>query len=79
MNNSLFLPLPILSKIQKQTYTLQSSDGSVTFELKHNVVGRRVYAEGTADAIIFLINKIKNEKEGKVYSMINVLEEGAME
>jgi len=61
------------------TYTLQSSDGSVTFELKHNVVGRRVYAEGTADAIIFLINKIKNEKEGKVYSMINVLEEGAME
>lgn len=61
------------------TYTLQSADGSVTFELKHNVVGRRVYAEGTADAVIFLINKIKNEKEGKIYSMINVLEEGAME
>ena len=61
------------------TYTLQSSDGSVTFELKHNVVGRRVYAEGTADAVIFLANKIQNEDQGQIYSMINVLEDGAME
>ena len=61
------------------TYTLQSADGSVTFELKHNVVGRRVYAEGTADAVIFLANKMKEEEEGQVYSMINVLEEGAMQ
>lgn len=61
------------------TYTLKSADDSVAFELKHNVVGRRVYAEGTADAVIFLATKLLTEKEGKVYSMINVLEEGAME
>merc|ERR1711862_108369 len=67
------------------TCTLKSNDGSVTFELKHNVVGRRVYA-GSADAVNFLGNKVKEELglkggggEGKIYSMINVLEEGAME
>jgi 4-hydroxy-tetrahydrodipicolinate reductase len=40
------------------TYTLTSPDGSVEFQLKHNVSGRTVYAEGTADAIKFLAKKI---------------------
>lgn len=61
------------------TYTLTSPDGSVVFQLKHNVSGRTVYAEGTADAVKFLAKKIREESTGKVYSMINVLEEGAME
>jgi len=61
------------------TYTLTSPDGSVEFQLKHNVSGRTVYAEGTADAVKFLSKKIKQGLGGKVYSMINVLEEGAME
>lgn len=61
------------------TYTLTSPDGTVEFQLKHNVSGRTVYAEGTADAIKFLARKIENGEGGKVYSMINVLEEGAME
>jgi len=61
------------------TYTLTSPDGSVAFQLKHNVSGRTVYAEGTADAVKFLSKKIKEEDVGKIYSMINVLEEGAME
>ena len=61
------------------TYTLTSPDGSVEFQLKHNVSGRTVYAEGTADAIKFLAKKISEGAGGKVYSMINVLEEGAME
>lgn len=61
------------------TYTLTSPDGTVEFQLKHNVSGRTVYAEGTADAVKFLARKIKNGEGGKVYSMINVLEEGAME
>jgi len=61
------------------TYTLTSPDGSVEFQLKHNVSGRTVYAEGTADAIKFLAKKIGQGEGGKVYSMINVLEEGAME
>jgi len=61
------------------TYTLTSPDGSVEFQLKHNVAGRTVYAEGTADAVKFLSKKIREESVGKIYSMINVLEEGAME
>jgi 4-hydroxy-tetrahydrodipicolinate reductase len=60
------------------TYTLTSSDGSVEFQLKHNVAGRTVYAEGTADAVKFLAKKLLTETP-QVYSMINVLEEGALE
>ncbi|GKY99455.1 hypothetical protein MPSEU_000900000 [Mayamaea pseudoterrestris] len=60
------------------TYTLTSPDGSVQFQLQHNVVGRTVYAEGTADGIKFLAKKMQTEKP-QVYSMINVLEEGALE
>jgi 4-hydroxy-tetrahydrodipicolinate reductase len=61
------------------TYTLTSPDGTVEFQLKHNVSGRTVYAEGTADAIKFLAKKIAEGKGNKIYNMINVLEEGAME
>lgn len=61
------------------TYTLTSPDGTVEFQLKHNVSGRTVYAEGTADAIKFLAKKMEEGKGAKIYNMINVLEEGAME
>lgn len=61
------------------TYTLTSADGSVEFQLKHNVAGRSVYAEGTADAVKFLAKKLRTEETGKIFSMINVLEEGALE
>jgi len=60
------------------TYTLRSPDKSVEFVLKHNVSGRRIYAEGTVDGVLYLAKKMKTEKVGKVYNMINVLEEGAM-
>eukprot|EP00574_Skeletonema_japonicum_P002110 CAMPEP_0201717762 /NCGR_PEP_ID=MMETSP0593-20130828/3444_1 /ASSEMBLY_ACC=CAM_ASM_000672 /TAXON_ID=267983 /ORGANISM="Skeletonema japonicum, Strain CCMP2506" /LENGTH=341 /DNA_ID=CAMNT_0048207897 /DNA_START=1 /DNA_END=1026 /DNA_ORIENTATION=+ len=61
------------------TYTLTSADGSVQFQLQHNVSGRTVYAEGTADAVKFLASKVKSGMEGKVFSMIDVLSEGALE
>ena len=61
------------------TYTLTSADGSVQFELKHNVEGRTVYAEGTADAVKFLATKIGSGVEGKVFSMIDVLQAGGLE
>lgn len=61
------------------TYTLTSPDGSVQFELKHNVSGRTVYAEGTADAIKFLMSKVHEGGDGKVYTMIDVLRAGALE
>lgn len=62
------------------TYTLTSPDGSVNFQLQHNVAGRTVYAEGTADAVKFLAKKLRSGKDSsKIYTMINVLEEGALE
>lgn len=61
------------------TYTLTSPDGSVNFQLQHNVVGRTIYAEGTADAVKFLSKKLTTEPKGKVFSMINVLEAGALD
>lgn len=60
------------------TYRLTSEDGSVTLEFKHNVCGRKVYAEGTVDAAIFLHKQIQSGASQKIYSMIDVLKAGAM-
>ncbi|GHV13199.1 4-hydroxy-tetrahydrodipicolinate reductase [Fibrobacterales bacterium] len=54
------------------TYSLDSSDNSVHFEFRHNVCGRRIYAEGTADAVQFLSEKITQGRVG-VFDMIAVL------
>jgi len=54
------------------TYALDSKDKSVHFEFRHNVCGREIYAEGTADAVEFLAKKIE-EKQGKLFDMIDVL------
>jgi 4-hydroxy-tetrahydrodipicolinate reductase len=52
---------------------------SVSFELQHNVCGRRVYAEGTADAVQFLHSKaLEKSSEKRIYNMIDVLESGEM-
>lgn len=75
------VPDPYLKGHAYHTYTLTSSDGTVCFELKHNVCGRRVYAEGTADAIQF-VRDVKGLAPGRggarVYNMIDVLESGKM-
>jgi 4-hydroxy-tetrahydrodipicolinate reductase len=60
------------------TYTLTSGDGSVQFQFKHNVCGRRTYAEGVADTVTFLAAKISEGSEKKVFDMIDVLSAGAM-
>lgn len=59
-------------------YTLTSSDGTTQFALEHNVAGRTIYAEGTADAVKFLAGQLQEESKGKVYSMIDVLEAGGL-
>jgi 4-hydroxy-tetrahydrodipicolinate reductase len=52
---------------------------SVSFELQHNVCGRRVYAEGTADAVEFLHRAVLDKtSEKRIYNMIDVLESGGM-
>lgn len=60
------------------TYTLSSPDNSVHFVLQHNVEGRAIYAEGTADAVRFLSEKIKTDETPRVLNMIDVLEAGAL-
>lgn len=60
------------------TYTLTSDDGSVEFQFKHNVCGRRTYAEGVVDGVMFLAEKIKAGTEKKIFNMIDVLSEGKM-
>jgi 4-hydroxy-tetrahydrodipicolinate reductase len=56
------------------TYTLTSADDTVTFEFTHNVNGRDVYALGTLDAVIYLHGKITQGIQGRVFSMIDVLQ-----
>jgi len=60
------------------TYSLVSADGSTSFQLQHNVCGRRVYAEGTADAVDFLNQVRAGRPEKRLYNMIDVLESGQM-
>ncbi|GHU65731.1 hypothetical protein FACS1894123_11720 [Bacteroidia bacterium] len=55
------------------TYSFTSADGSVHFEITHNVNGRDIYANGTIDSIYYLNNKIKNGIRGEIFSMIDVL------
>lgn len=57
---------------------------SVAFELKHNVCGRRVYADGTVDALKFVHRlrsdptfaaKVTTNKGGqRLFNMIDVIE-----
>ncbi|CAM9813727.1 unnamed protein product [Hapterophycus canaliculatus] len=60
------------------TYSLKSNDGTVEFQFRHNVCGRRMYAEGTADAVEFLAGKAAAGAEKRVYNMLDVLREGGM-
>ncbi len=55
------------------TYTLESADQTVTFSFTHNVNGRKVYALGTLDALVFLEKKIRERGPARIYSMIDVL------
>jgi len=65
------------------TYSLTSGDGTVRLEFKHNVNGRKVYAEGTVDAAVFLAGVVGRGRNGdggdkRVFDMVDVLKAGAM-
>ncbi|CAN0042822.1 unnamed protein product, partial [Ectocarpus sp. 4 AP-2014] len=60
------------------TYSLKSNDGTVEFQFRHNVCGRLMYAEGTADAVEFLAGKARSGADKRVYNMLDVLREGGM-
>jgi 4-hydroxy-tetrahydrodipicolinate reductase len=55
------------------TYTLVSEDQTVRFEFTHNVNGRKIYAGGTLNALLFLFEKVKAGARGKMFTMIDVL------
>ncbi|NNF99864.1 MAG: dihydrodipicolinate reductase [Desulfobacteraceae bacterium] len=67
------VPEDYLSGHGWHTYTIESKDKNVLFELKHNINGREIYAEGTLDAVLFLTRRIRKNSPGKVFSMIDVL------
>jgi 4-hydroxy-tetrahydrodipicolinate reductase len=73
------VPKDALNGHAYHTYTLTSPDGSVNFQLQHNVAGRTVYAEGTADAVKFLAQQVKSGNDTpRQYTMIDVLQAGAL-
>lgn len=60
------------------TYALDSADGTVHFEFQHNICGRKVYAEGTVDAVIYLAKTILKGSTPRVHTMMDILKAGAM-
>jgi 4-hydroxy-tetrahydrodipicolinate reductase len=58
-------------------YHLISQDQTARLSFSHCVDGRDVYAQGALAAIRFLNRRIQEGVVGKVYSMIDVLSEGA--
>ena len=56
------------------TYRLTSKDQDVSFEFRHNINGRDIYAEGTLDAVCFLKEKVDTGNTGRVFTMIDVLQ-----
>lgn len=60
------------------TYHLTSNDQTVNFEIQHNVIGRKVYAQGSVDAVIFLAQKLEAKEPNRRWSMIDILRSGGM-
>jgi 4-hydroxy-tetrahydrodipicolinate reductase len=76
--NKMGVPRKHLGGHAFHTYRLRSPDQSVSFEFKHNVCGRTIYADGTVDAALFLHQKILEGGEPAVFNMIDVLKAGSM-
>ena len=60
------------------TYRIEAEDKSTAFEFRHNVNGRRIYAEGTVDAVLFLAQQVTNQTNQKLFTMIDILKSGEM-
>mmetsp|Transcript_89374 Transcript_89374/g.177689 ORF Transcript_89374/g.177689 Transcript_89374/m.177689 type:complete len:289 (+) Transcript_89374:57-923(+) len=73
------VPAEYLNGHAWHTYTLTSPDGSVQFQFKHNVCGRRTYSEGVVDAVFFLSEKVLSGSKKRLFNMIDVLSEGKMQ
>ena len=69
------VPAEYLNGHAWHTYTLTSPDGSVQFQFKHNVCGRRTYSEGVVDAVFFLSEKVLSGSKKRLFNMIDVLDD----
>lgn len=60
------------------TYSLDNAAYGANFRLDHNILGRRIYAEGTLEAVRFLASRINEGGAKKArampYTMIDVLQ-----
>jgi len=66
------IPEEFLDSHAWHTYSLTSPDGKVNVTRRHNINGRVPYADGTIEAISFLILKYAAGKKGIVYNMLDV-------
>lgn len=71
--DELAIPAEHLAGHAFHRYELSAAAGTVQLVLEHNVVGRRVYAEGTLQAVRFLRDRIAEGSRGEVFSMEDVL------
>ena len=55
------------------TYTISSPDGTSVLELKHNICGRGVYAQGSTDAVEFLLGRMQVIARIFSYSMLYLI------
>lgn len=72
------VPEAYLSGHAFHTYSLDSADHTVHFEFRHNVCGRKVYAEGTIDGVEYLQECIRRGDAPRCHSMMDILRAGAM-
>lgn len=72
------VPEAYLSGHAFHTYSLDSADGTVHFEFKHNVCGRKVYAQGTIDGVEYLAQTIQSGAKPRCHTMMDILRAGAM-
>ncbi|TWT46633.1 dihydrodipicolinate reductase C-terminal domain-containing protein [Botrimarina hoheduenensis] len=72
-SNELGVPDEHLDGHALHRYDARCAGGTVQLVLEHNVLGRRVYAEGTLRAIRFLIARRKADVRGQVFCMEDVL------
>ncbi len=75
--NRMHVPEVYLRGHAFHTYSLDSEDGTVHFEFQHNVCGRKIYAEGTVDAVRFLAEQLA-AGTAKPFDMMDVLRSGKM-
>eukprot|EP00871_Galdieria_phlegrea_P000748 jgi/Galph1/1674/GphlegSOOS_G333.1 len=71
------IPAEYLNGHAFHTYRLTSADKTVEIAFQHNVYGRRIYANGTIDAVLFLWRKIEQQAAQKLYNMMDILKENA--